>query len=220
MATRRTCVGQRFGRLVIVREQIEVAPATGKKWTFAYCDCDCGTKGHRAYRHCITGGRTTSCGCYHRERSSQVCVARNRTHGESRSRLYNTWCGIIGRCEAEAEPAYQDYGGRGIKVCAEWRQSYPAFAKWARENGFRPELTIDRIDNDGDYSPENCRWATMRAQSRNRRSTIRVQWNGQSRLLIELCEELGVDANLVRVRLRVLGWDVRRALTAPVRSRR
>lgn len=130
-------------------------------------------------------------------------------------RSYQIWSGMIQRCYNGNYRSFVDYGGRGITVCDEWRESVHAFI---RDMGPAPDgLTIERIDNTGPYEPDNCRWATMREQSRNRRSNIMVTMRGETRCLKEWTDRTGVSYDAARMRIKRLGWDAVTAITTPVR---
>jgi hypothetical protein len=141
------------------------------------------------------------------------------THGLSReegrtSRLYAIWSEMRHRCHNPNHRVFSNYGGRGINVCPEW-ENYAIFHKWAITNGYNKNLTIDRINNDGNYEPENCRWATMKEQQNNRRDNHLVSWDGQTKTLAQWAEERGLAPVTLATRLR-RGWPVDRALTKPL----
>lgn len=146
----------------------------------------------------------------------------NFKHGDARkgkvTRLHNLWRGILSRCGNPNEPAYPAYGGRGISVCDEWLV-FSCFKSWAFENGYRDDLSIERVDNDSGYNPGNCRWATRKDQARNRRSTKLVHFHGVTKSLAEWAEIVRVPYFTLHARLR-LGWHVDRAMTAPVQIQR
>lgn len=137
-------------------------------------------------------------------------------HGESKTRLHNTWCGMIDRCNNKKDASYPRYGGRGIKICEEWLNDYRNFAKWARKNGYTDELTIERIDVNGDYCPENCKWATTKEQARNRRTTKWVEWQGRKMSLAEAAEMANLPYKQVHFRIKK-GWSLEKALTTPLK---
>lgn len=150
--------GQKYERLTVIeRHGVKDGHAA---WL---CKCDCGKTTVVNGRN-LRSGRTTSCGCFHNEQ----LIERSLTHGKTHSRLYSIWHNMLNRCYYERTKCFEYYGGRGITVCDEWKNSFEAFHDWSIENGYSDELTIDRIDVDGNYEPSNCRWITMKEQCKNR----------------------------------------------------
>lgn len=137
-------------------------------------------------------------------------------HGMSHTRLHDIWTHMIQRCGNQNNAAYKDYGGRGICVCEEWLE-FVAFAKWATTNGYSEELTIDRIDNDKGYSPDNCRWTTQLVQSNNTRKNLFVTAFGETRTIKQWSRDprCKVKYEGLRVRIKKFGWDAERAIASP-----
>lgn len=156
-------IGKRFGRLTVIGR----LPSRGHgKGTKLICRCDCGNE-TEVFASNLTRGHTTSCGCLKRE---IVAAGAHTTHGKRQTRLYEIWRSMKQRCTNPNKINYARYGGRGIKVCSEWMESFEAFYEWATTHGYKDDLSLDRINNDGNYEPGNCRWATPKEQAANRRS--------------------------------------------------
>lgn len=140
----------------------------------------------------IRNGETNSCGCSHKKAAKKMGL-NNKTHGETHSRLYDIWRNMKYRCNKKEHKSYKYYGGRGIEVCDEWMKSYEIFKEWALNNGYNETLTIDRIDVEGNYEPDNCRWATFKEQGRNRRNNKLFNYNGKILTQSEICEITGLS---------------------------
>lgn len=134
-----------------------------------------------------------------------------------KNKLYQVWCGILRRCNNKSQRSYKDYGGRGITVCDEWKNNFKIFYDWAMQNGYSDNLTIDRIDVNGNYEPNNCRFITNKQQSRNRRNNKIYTLNNQTHCLSEWAEIYNIDYKLVWGRINS-GWDIKKALKTPTRK--
>ena len=176
-------INRRFGKLSVIK--FDHKDESGRRYWL--CECDCG-KRTIVRRDCLLSGHTTSCGCYHAEIIDGLAIR----GGLSSTRLYNIWCGLIGRCTREDHRHYRRYGGRGITVCEDWLD-FEQFYTWAIENGYEPGLSIDRINNDDGYYPENCRWADQITQANNTSTNRYITWNGISHTIAEWARLLGVN---------------------------
>ena len=169
----------------------------GGKW-------ECGNvKGGRL--DIVFGGDINSGGGIKKRKRCRKQTGKHR-HKMSGTRIYQEWQGMKGRCYNPHNPNYYRWGGRGITICDEWRNSFEAFYEWAMANGYKDDLTIDRIDNDGNYCPDNCRWATQSEQSRNRSSNIRIKIGNSTRTLTEWCEIFGVNFSAIHARYQKNGF--------------
>lgn len=207
--------GRRFGRLVAVR----YIPGDRSKRGSWVCVCACGATA-RVQTSNLTTGHTSSCGCF-REEAGRV---RNRTHGHRTGRKhsgeYTSWAGMRQRCHNPNNSVYRFYGGRGIEVCERWRSSFDAFlADMGEKPEPKEEYSLDRIDPDGPYSPENCRWVHFKKQANNRRSNHFVNHDGETLTIAEWSNRTSIKQSTLRERLR-RGWSMSEALNAPKYQRR
>lgn len=201
-------IGQRFGRLVTI-EKLDVRTKGGDSQYS--CKCDCGAvKTVSSYRLKI--GKTKSCGCYRKETTSKSF----RTHGLRKSPEYTVWALMISRCHNKNNKSYERYGSRGISVCDRWKNSFESFLA---DMGNRPAdgLQIDRINNDGNYEPSNCRWVTKTENARNKRSNVVIKYNGQSATVAEWGERIGINAKALRLRLFRRNWSIEKSLSTPLK---
>lgn len=206
--------GRRFGRLVVIKRAQDYIYRSGRREPAWKCICDCG-KEIDVLGNSLRTGSTNSCGCLWRERTIEA----SKTHGAcvngKSARLYTIWCNMKSRCGNEKHHEYYNYGGRGINVCPELENDFSSFAKWAKSHGYKEELSIDRIDINGDYCPENCRWATKKEQANNRRNNRIITVNGVSKTMSEWSDVSGVSSSTIWARMNRYGWDAAKAVLTP-----
>lgn len=194
MSARLKLKGKIFGRLEVLNFS-----HVSKRHSHWKCKCSCG-KIKIFYATNLVRGKTKSCGCLNRD----LLKISKKKHGDSFERLYRIYAGIKSRCfNKKNEFAYKHYGGRGIKICDEWNNSYESFKKWALKNGYSKNLTINRIDNNGNYCPENCNWATTGEQSLNRRTSFMITFNGKTQALKAWANELNLKYPTLWHKIRV-----------------
>lgn len=203
--------GSKFGNLTVVSRAEDFVATSGRKYPQYLCQCGCGNM-CMALAQSLTAGRKTNCGCLTSQMLSATTTLRNTKHGDGnrigkRNRLYQLWNGIKTRCYNPNDSTYARYGGKGIKMCDEWRFNYESFKSWALENGYdinapRGKCTIDRIDPAGDYCPENCRFVPCSVQGDNRSCVIHITYNGETHNLTQWSNILGIKRTTLLMRYK------------------
>lgn len=207
MGKAKDLTGCRYGMLTVIGFAGRSSSGNAR-W---FCLCDCG-KETVVQASALRSGLTNSCGCLRRKVASEL----HKTHEQRFTRLYAIWSNMKRRCQNRNNPSYKWYGAIGTTVCEEWRDFEP-FYKWAMANGYRDDFTIDRIDNSKGYSPDNCRWATAKEQSNNKRNNCLIEYNGKTQTISQWAEEYGLMYATLRDRLNRYHWDIEKALTTPTR---
>ena len=198
--------GQRFGRWTVI-EQCGVDHRGEKMYR---CQCDCGNISVVRSSN-LRDGRSSSCGCF----ANELVSKRSKTHGMTDTRLFRIWSGIKRRCFTTTDYHYKWYGARGISMCDEWKNSFQIFYNWAISNGYREDLSIDRVDNNGNYEPSNCRWITHAEQMRNQGKNIMLTYNGKTLCAMDWSKETGMSDATIRWRKKH-GWSDERTLTESI----
>ncbi|MDO5398565.1 MAG: hypothetical protein Q4G33_11625 [bacterium] len=187
-------IGQRFGRLVVERYAgIKRRGKTNEANKLWQCKCDCGKLTFATTGDLRSGGRK-SCGCLKKQGTTT-------THGKSGTRLYRIYAGMKQRCYNPRSPKYPHYGGRGITICKEWLNDFMSFYNWSMSHGYADNLSIDRIDVNGNYEPSNCRWTTSKVQGNNTRVNHKVHFKGEIYTIAELSELLGIKYHVLQKRV-------------------
>lgn len=203
MKTFKDISGQRYGRLT-------VSPVSEKRGKHRYwlCFCDCGNKKYVCASN-LYNKHAQSCGCL----NSELSIKRNTTHNKSKTITYKSWKGLFKRCNNQNDKNHHNYGGRGISVCARWSK----YENFYADMGEKPsnKHSIDRIDNNGNYSPENCRWALKKIQANNTRANVLITHNGLTLTVSEWADRSLVSYNTFWQRLYTLKWDIEKALNTP-----
>lgn len=202
--------GKRFGMLTVEEEAQPYISPKGVSCTRWKCRCDCGNE-KIALSHYLKNGRTNNCGC----QTSKKKAKAKTVHGLNGTRIRKVWASMMNRCNNPNCYEYDIYGGRGITVCEEWKK-LENFAKWAYSNGYKEsaefgECTIDRIDNNKGYSPDNCRWATAKEQGNNKRNNHFIEYNGKRQTIAQWADELGINRGTLMSRIKNR-WPLEKAL--------
>lgn len=213
--------GQRFGRLTVISRAENYVSPQGIKLARWNCLCDCGNQ-KIAVGAELRKGNIRSCGCFQKE------VAKNRLtkHGLTSTRLYGVWQDMRQGCLNPNSKAYKYYGGRGITVCDEWKDDFKAFYDWAMENGYKEEImpsgynywTIERINNDGNFEPDNCCWANRVAQGNNRQNNHLIEQENEVLTLAQTAKQKGVSRITLGARMSRYGWSTNDSLNTPIGS--
>ena len=201
--------GQKFNMLTV--KSFAFIRETHAYWN---CICDCGEETTVSGSKLIRG-ITKSCGCIGRTISRKRMTTNN---GYSKTRIYSIYIGIKRRCCNPEDKSYPHYGGRGIKICDEWLKDSKVFIEWAKSNGYNDNLSIDRIDVNGNYEPKNCRWVTAKSQANNRTNNLFITFEGKTMTAAEWCESKGWNRHVIPARLKK-GWSLEKAMTTPLRTK-
>ena len=194
---------KKFGKLTVLEECKEYTKDNRIRYK---CICDCGNITYAIGTN-LRNGTKRSCGCLLKE----ITKLRSTTHGKSNSRIYKIYRGMLDRCYRETDKHYKDYGARGIVVCQEWKDDNKTFFDWAKDNGYRDDLTIDRIDPNGNYEPNNCRWVDMKTQQNNKRNNVYLTYKGKTQTMMQWSKELGVKYDTIKSRKKH-GWSDKECL--------
>lgn len=199
--------GKRFGKLTAVKRVSDKIYPSGRHDIVYQCLCDCGQYTDVLAVH-LNSGHTRSCGCLRAETTSKNMT----THGQSSTRLFTIWKNMKSRCTNPNNPCFNQYGGRGITVCDAWIEDFAVFYDWSIKHGYNDDLSIDRVNVNGDYDPDNCRWVSQKTQCNNTRRNIMIEHDGELRTAKQWSDELGIKYGTLISRIR-RGWDVDRALS-------
>ena len=204
-------IGKKIGKLTVIQlDHIKTKFYDNRPRDYKYyrCLCDCGNE-KIVVESSLIKGVTKSCGCLHKKRAKEA----NIKHGLKGTRIYNIWRNMKSRCLNEKDFHYKYYGQRGITICNEWINDIKSFHDWAIKNGYAENLTIDRIDVNGNYEPSNCRWVPQYIQNRNTRKNIIINYQGEKHCLKDWCNILDLNYQKALRRISQLKWEPEKALT-------
>ncbi len=202
-------IGIKYGKLTVIKE---AENRRGGKILWE-CICDCGNRVVVPSGDLATG-HTQSCGCIR----IKNLIKRNSSHGKSKTRLYRIWCAMKSRCTNKNYTSYCHYGGRGIQICEGWK-NFENFEEWANNNGYEDNLSIERIDVDGNYEPNNCKWITIGEQANNTTHSRYITYLGERKTVRDWAKDVGLEYSCLFYRLDN-GWDIQKALEIPSRAKK
>ena len=211
-------IGKTFNMLTVIERDNNKVYSNGKTYVMWKCRCECGNVLSVSALH-LKNGHTKSCGCMHRNNAKKL----NYSHGgrskddPGKNRLYGVWSNMKNRCNNQNCKEYKHYGGRGIVVCEEWEKNFESFCTWAFNNGYdasvkRGKCTLDRINVDGNYCPENCRWVDQKTQCNNTRKNVRLVYNNEEHTLSEWRDITNIPIETIRWRINN-GWEIKDVLS-------
>jgi hypothetical protein len=205
---REDLTGQKFGMLTVISMAEDRIKSNGNNVSRCKCKCDCGNE-TIVDASALKSKHTQSCGCLQGEHHN------DSRHDIGKTRLYRIWGDMKQRCYNPNNDNFKHYGARGIEICSEWKDSYSSFKEWAINNGYADNLSIDRIDTNGNYEPQNCRWSTEEDQANNTRTNRLISFNGETLTLSQWRKRLGFKRGVLEYRLNH-GWDLEKAFYTPV----
>ena len=210
MGKLRDLTGQKFGHLLVL-ERAEDKIYKSKKAVCWKCKCNCRNIVIVQSSNLVTGN-STNCGCIRKKHCVEGIKKKNTKHNQSHNRIYSIWQLMKDRCYNINNKNYKNYGRRGIKVCEEWKNDFMSFYNWAMKNGYRDDLTIDRIDVNGNYESSNCRWVTIKQQQNNKRNNHILYYKNEKHNITEWASILRINRATIYSRLKY-GWSIEEALS-------
>ena len=192
--------GQKFGKLTVIKK---VENINGR--TAYLCECECGNKKQIIGKY-LKNGSTKTCGC------GKILNPHHKTHGQSNNKIYYVYKNMINRCYNKKNKKYESYGKRGIQVCNEWLQNFENFYNWAINNGYQENLSLDRINNNGNYKPSNCRWVDLYTQANNKRNNHLITFGKETHTLAEWARIKNMNYSKLLARINRYKWSIEQAL--------
>lgn len=195
-------IGQKFGRLTVIKK----GPKKQGGKQYWMCKCECGNT-KSVYQYNLISGQTQSCGCLQKE----IAKSNLTKHGFSKTPIYKIWEAMKRRCDSPKSQRYASYGGRGITYCADWK-TFEGFYQWASTSGYKPGMSIERVDVDKNYCPENCKWIPLKDQPKNKTTSDRYTYRGETKCLTDWCNDLNISYSTVYQRIHKLHQPFEKAI--------